>query len=97
MEIIPQSAIAQRLFIVIPVVPYTINGRSFEPGKPRPWMARALADKGLQSPYDLALDGKRFVGFPAAKASAGGEKPNLHLTFLLNFFDELRRRAPASK
>jgi hypothetical protein len=28
---------------------------------------------------------------------ASGEKPPTHLMFLLNFFDELRRRAPVTK
>jgi hypothetical protein len=40
--------------------------------------------------YDLAPDGKRLV---ARLADDGAT----HLTFLLNFSDELRRRAPAGK
>jgi hypothetical protein len=32
-------------------------------------------------------DGKRFAAFVADDAN--GEKPPTHLTFLLNFFDEL--------
>jgi hypothetical protein len=32
--------------------------------------------------------------FRAVEPSTRGEKTNLHLTFLLNFFDELKRRAP---
>jgi hypothetical protein len=39
-------------------------------------------------------DAKRLVGFPGADASAGGDKTDLHMTFLLNFFDELKRRVP---
>ena len=76
------------------VVPYTINGRNFEPGKPRAWANALLANTGYNSPYDLAPDGKRFAVFPAVEASADGEKANLHVTFLLNFFDELKRRVP---
>ena len=35
---------------------------------------------------------------PIGAGGMGGEdKESVHLTFLLNFFDELRRRAPASK
>jgi hypothetical protein len=49
-------------------------------------------------PYEIldaiGADGKRFAVFPAAE-TAGPEKGSVHLTFLLNFFDELRRRAPA--
>jgi hypothetical protein len=29
--------------------------------------------------------------------NGNGEKPTTHLTFLLNFFDELRRKAPVGK
>jgi hypothetical protein len=45
--------------------------------------------------YDLAPDGKRLAAFVAEEAK--DEKPPTHLTFLLNFTDELRRRAPAGK
>jgi hypothetical protein len=38
-----------------------------------------------------APDGKRLAAF-LAHDEAGGQKPLTHLTFLLNFFDELRRR-----
>ncbi len=45
--------------------------------------------------YDLAPDGKRLAAFVADDAN--DEKPPTHLTFLLNFFDELRRKAPEGK
>jgi hypothetical protein len=47
------------------------------------------------SNYDLAPDSKRLAAMVADDANA--DKPPTHLTFLLNFYDELRRRAPASK
>ena len=43
--------------------------------------------------YDLAPDGRRFAIFPELKPPAE-EKGDVHVTFLLNFFDELRRRVP---
>jgi hypothetical protein len=43
--------------------------------------------------YDLAPDGKRFAVILNADGTAE-QKPILHVTFLLNFFDELRRRVP---
>jgi len=46
--------------------------------------------------YDLAPDGKRFAIFPELKPPTE-DKGNVHVTFLLNFFDELRRRAPVTK
>ncbi len=51
-----------------------------------------LRNLGAYSNYDLAPDGKRLAAMLAEDAS--GDKPPTHLTFLLNFFDELRRRAP---
>ena len=60
---------------------------------PRLWTAR----KNLVYPtaYDLAPDGKRFaITEPVA---ATEEKTGTHITFLLNFFDELRRRVPPGK
>jgi serine/threonine-protein kinase len=93
------SRTAKELFYLtldghIMVVPYTVNGRSFEPGKPRPWTGSQILATGIYPPYDLAPDGKRFAVFPAAEASTGGEKVNLHMTFLLNFFDYLKQRIP---
>jgi hypothetical protein len=44
---------------------------------------------------DLAPDGKRFVVAPRLEAT-GGQKGSVHVTALLNFFDELRHSAPAS-
>ena len=64
------------------------------PGKPRVWSEpRLLKVVGLPV-YDLAPDGKRLAAILASDQT-GGEP--MHLTFLLNFFDELRRRAPAGR
>jgi hypothetical protein len=42
--------------------------------------------------FDITPDGKRAVVFPRpAETRAEG---SLHATFLLNFFDEVRRRIP---
>jgi hypothetical protein len=43
-----------------------------------------------------ARDGKRFAVFPMPEATAE-DRGAAHVTFLQNFFDELRRRAPAGK
>jgi serine/threonine-protein kinase len=72
---------------------YSAKGDSFAAGKPRVWTEiRLLANFGYN--YDLAPDGKRLAAMVADDAN---DKPPTHLTFLLNFFDELRRKAPASK
>ena len=76
-------------------VSYTAKGDSFAPGKPRVWTETRLRNTGNFPNYDLALDGKRLAAFVADDAN--GEKPPTHLTFLLHFFDELRRKAPVDK
>jgi serine/threonine-protein kinase len=75
-------------------VGYSVTGDSFTPGKPRVWSEARLLEAAAMSVYDLAPDGKRLAAILASD-EAGGQKPPTHLTFLLNFFDELRRRAPA--
>ena len=42
--------------------------------------------------FDVAHDGKRVVVFPRPAQEEGGG--SLHVTFLLNFFDEVQRRIP---
>jgi hypothetical protein len=44
--------------------------------------------------FDLAPDGKRFI---VVQTEAPEQKGPQKVTLLLNFFDELRRRAPIGK
>jgi tRNA A-37 threonylcarbamoyl transferase component Bud32/WD40 repeat protein len=78
-------------------VSYTTKGDSFAAGKPRVFTETHLRRTGVLSDYDydLAPDGKRLAAFLADDANS--EKPLTHLTFLLNFFDELRRKVPTGK
>jgi Tol biopolymer transport system component len=81
----------------IMVAAYTAKADSFAPDKPRPWSdARILEVPGGPWDLDLAPDGKRFAVFPRPDA-AGEQKGSVHVTVLLNFFDELRRRVPVGK
>jgi serine/threonine-protein kinase len=80
----------------IMVMDYQVQSGSFVVGKQRPWSDQRLQDVGGLLNYDLAPDGKRFAIFPELKAPAE-EKGKVHVTFLLNFFDELRRRVPVGK
>jgi serine/threonine-protein kinase len=75
---------------------YTAKGDSFTPDKPRLWSSMQLFDLAPALNLDLAPDGKRFAVVPLPE-SAGEQKGPLHATFLLNFFDEVRRRIPAGK
>ena len=75
------------------VAAYTVRGDSFLADKPRVWSEKRLADVGFNRNYDLAPDGKRIAALmPVEAPEAQG-----HVTFLLNFFDELRRSVPAGK
>ena len=72
---------------------YSANGDSFAAGKPRVWSETRLLNVAGVRVYDLSPDGKRLAAMLAGD-QAGAQKPPTHLTFLLNFSDELRRRAP---
>jgi serine/threonine-protein kinase len=70
---------------------YTANGVSFLPGKPRPWSDKQLTMPTANGNYDLAPDGTRIEALVVTPVSEANER-SIHVTFLLNFFDELRRR-----
>jgi serine/threonine-protein kinase len=70
---------------------YTVKGDTFSAEKPRVWTeTRLRSSLGIPS-YDLAPDGKRLA---AIVANEDDGKLPANLTFLLNFGDELRRKAP---
>jgi serine/threonine-protein kinase len=72
------------------------KNESFLAGKPRVWSDYQLRDVATVPNYELAPDGKRFAVIPNSTA-ATEEKGDVHMTFLLNFFDELRRRVPVDR
>jgi WD40 repeat protein len=73
-------------------VAYSAKGDSFVAGKPRVWSETRLLNASGMPIYDLTPDGKRLAAILASDQTGGDPT---HLTFLLNFFDELRQRAPA--
>jgi Tol biopolymer transport system component/DNA-binding winged helix-turn-helix (wHTH) protein len=77
------------------VVNYKIAGDSFVPGEPTVWCEKPIFDFGELYAYDVAPDGKRVavVLYPDGSAQP---KPATTLTFLRNFFDELKRRVPSN-
>jgi serine/threonine-protein kinase len=89
---------AQQLFYLsledgrIMVADYTIEGDSFSSGKPRAWSERPVLQPNFIRVLDLHPDGRRFAVFPRREAEEA--KGNVHVTFLLNFLDELHRRLP---
>ena len=77
---------------------YTATSDALVFDKPHVWSPHRVLDLG--SPpvraFDLSQDGKRAAVVLNADGTAD-PKPITHLTFLVNFTDELRRRAPAGK
>jgi hypothetical protein len=72
------------------VASYRANADAFVPGKPRLW----AANEALGPYFDLAPDGKRFA---MVEPEASNQKGPQQVTFLMNFFDELRRKVPVGK
>jgi Tol biopolymer transport system component len=79
----------------IMVADYTTDGGSFAAGRAHPWSDVQVLNTGVSN-LALAPDGKRFAVFPLTE-TMGGEKGSVRVTFLLNFFDELRRKVPVGK
>jgi serine/threonine-protein kinase len=78
----------------IMVVNYTVKGESFVAEKPQVWSGKQLANLGLAMNFDLAPDGKRFVVVMSAESPQPQETQN-HVTLVVNFFAEVRRRMAA--
>ena len=77
-------------------VSYSIRGGDFSADKARRWSDRQTFSEGVSPTYDVAPDGKRF----AVMIRPGGDQPRPnqnHVTLLLNFFDEVRRRVSTGK
>lgn len=73
-------------------VGYTVSGDSFVAEKPRVWADNVRAVGG----FDLAPDSSRVAVFvPVVTREA--PKQEHSVVFVLNFFDELRRRAPVGR
>lgn len=78
------------------VVPYRADGDAFRADKPVVWSETRLAARPRPPSRDLDLhpDGKRFaVAAPDQQTTLKQDK----MVFVFNFFDELRRIAPARK
>ena len=81
------------------VADYTANGKAFSPGRPRVWSRQQIllnVTGGPFQPYALTPDGKRFAVLLYPDRTTE-RRNSLHLTFLLNFGDELRRRVPTGQ
>ncbi len=79
------------------VVSVSTGGQAFQAGKTRVLFEKKFMNFRLFPTYDLAPDGKRFVMFRTASSEEGGEASRTHLHFVFNWFEEVRRLAPAGK
>ena len=77
---------------LIMAVDYSTTGGTFKPGKPRVWSHQPILDvDGPNQPYAPAPDGKRCAVLLYPNGTAD-RRSALHLTFILNFAESLRRR-----
>ena len=74
---------------------YTGKGDSFTYSKPRLWADKRFFRPGPVRFFDIAPDGKRLAVFPRPESEE--KQGNVHVTFLLNFFDEVARKVPVGK
>ena len=84
------------------VVDYTVDGDFFNYLKPRRWTDKQIVtitgtplSQGSGRLFDLTADGTRIIAYEQEEQPKE-PKTNLHVTMLLNWFDELRRRLPPS-
>ena len=73
-------------------VGYTARGDSFVAEKPRVWAAGVRSGSG----FDVAPDGRR-VAVSVTVGTPDVQRQEHSVVFVLNFFDELRRRAPVGQ
>jgi serine/threonine-protein kinase len=94
------SQTRRELFYMAPdnrimVASYTVERDSFKADKPRLWSEQGISARRAPSIwFDLHPDGERIA---AAVPSGQAEEKLDKVTFIFNFFDELRRIAPPSK
>ena len=75
---------------------YSVKGNSFLADKPRIWLEKTLAAAGGPPNFDVSPDGKRIAGLMPAEAPEAPASQS-RVVFLMNFFDELRRRVQVGK
>lgn len=73
------------------VADHAVPGDAFIARRPRLWYGGKIADIGDNRNLDLAVDAKRFVVLTPAQAADAHESRS-HITLVVNFFDEVRRR-----
>ena len=77
-------------------VPITAAGDTFRAGKPQLLFEGNFVDLGFGSNYDVSRDGRQFILFQRAEEEEQ-EQDRAHLTFIFNFFEEVRCLVPTGK
>jgi Tol biopolymer transport system component len=79
----------------IMMVTYTASGDSFHADKAQLWSPGQFTERGNAYNFDLHPDGKRFAVLkaPGTERAPAANK----VSFIFNFFDELRRKLPSGK
>jgi serine/threonine-protein kinase len=80
----------------IAVAAYAVKGETFLASKPLIWSDKQIYAPTSDGNFDIAPDGGKIVAMMPQQAT-GEPNGSVHVTFLVNFFDELRRRVPAGK
>jgi hypothetical protein len=75
-------------------VAFTVQGENFSAAPPRQVPGPPLPNVGGMHGYDPAPDGSRLAVIQMEDQEGRG-RAQTHATVMLNFFDELRRKAPA--
>jgi serine/threonine-protein kinase len=83
------------LELTLMVTPYTVEGDSFRAERPRQWSPGLAPARGVNRTFDLHPDGQRFAVLKGEERQA--EERRDKVVFIENFFDELRRLAPAAR
>ncbi|HKE88565.1 MAG TPA: protein kinase [Vicinamibacterales bacterium] len=85
----------------IMAVSYSVAGSTFKPEKPRLWSTLTIAAPPFQAYgqfLDLHPDGLRVaVSLPRSAQEEKSQNSPSTVVFILNFFEELRRRAPLAR
>ena len=78
----------------IMVVPYLVDGDAFSAGKAMLWSPTGYVSGGAGRPFDLDPIDQRFAVKPIEQRA---DETHDKVVFIFNFFEELRRVAPATK
>jgi serine/threonine-protein kinase len=75
----------------IMVASFKVHGDAFVRGALQSWAPHVLADTGVLTNFDVAPDGERIAALMTATRPENQQTAN-HVTVMLNFDDEVRRR-----